>query len=411
MPSSRFRYRLPLPNNPIATDLVCYEVQLPNEPRILEAFEGAVLMLGNWTYWALDAQHTATLAAKVFLRLYDRLQAQKCSVPPAIGADEGVEQLIRQNPTNPCLLETSIDGTNWCAFADLSKCIPAGSQPGSGSPQPAPGGGQQCYHASFEGSNKWLLPYQVNAGDIITISNVHGAATDGTVSWFCPNGQAYFLGSCSGSTSTASGDPLNTKPHMELIAEIAGTFYEAYNAAITVPGGVSSANVVFQLNDSNLADNYGNITFDVCVTNNGAATWSHTFNFLMNDGSWIPFDAPTNTYATYTPGTGWVTGSQGAVDTVKRSMASRTITHMDMHFSKANAHAYDPLFEFCTMNANSTALFNDGTQAAGTGDVFVQWDGTQTGVTEVSLHLGGHPSPGFVIKDCTIKGIGTDPFI
>lgn len=331
MQLSPFRHRLPLPRNPVATDLVCYEVQLPNEPRILEAFEGAVNMLSNWTYWGLDEQHTALIASGVFKQLYQRLEAQKCSVPPFIGADEGGGELYRQNPTNPCLLEVSADGVNWCPWADLSKCIPAGSQPGSGSQQPTPGGGQACYHASIEGSNKWLLPYQVNAGDTIAITNVHGAATDGTVSWFCPNGQAYFLGSCSGSTSTAGGDPLPAKPHMELIAEIAGTFYEAYNATITVPGGVSNANVVFQLNDSVLSDNYGNITFDVCVTNNGATIWTHTFDFTMSDGGFVS-DAGTGG-ATYIPGTGWQSNNAGtnSMGFKRTSLAAYTLTSAELH--------------------------------------------------------------------------------
>lgn len=308
MQSSPFKFRLPLPHNPITDEMVCYDVALPNDPRILEAFEGAVYSLGIWTYWELDAAHTGIVAANVFKRLYQQLEAHKCSSVIQIsgGADEGVEQLIRQNPTNPCLLETSIDGTHWCAFADLSLCTPAGAQPGSGSPQPDPGGGSQCYHASLEASNKWLLPYQVNAGDVIAISNANGSWTDGSGLWQCPNGQSYFLGACSGGTTTSGADPAPTLAHASLIAKIGSTYYNAYNTSITVPSGVSHANVEFQINDPSLSGNYGNITFDVCVTNNAISTWSHEFDFVSgSQGFTRKLVGSSGWIGDYVPGVGW----------------------------------------------------------------------------------------------------------
>lgn len=301
--TSRERYVLPIDVNPPTR--VCFQVEVPNDIYHIAAFMGQIFALARWWSWELDAAHTAKQAAAVWMDIFDNLKRCQPTIVGG-GADEGNEQLIRQNPDNPCLLETSINGTDWCAFADLSKCVPAGSQPGSGSPQPKPGGGQQCYHASFEASNKWLLPYQVNTGDVIVVTNTHGAATDGTPSWFCPNGQTYFLGACSGGTSTSGGDPLNTQPHMSLIAKIGSTYYNMYNASLTVPSGVSNANVEFQLNDGTISDNYGNITFDVCVTNNAAATWSHEFNFLTgSQGFSRKLVGVTGWIGDYIAGTGW----------------------------------------------------------------------------------------------------------
>lgn len=216
---------------------------------------------------------------------------------------ETEEFMIRQNPSNPCELQTSVDGINWCTFADLSKCIPANGQPGSGSQQPSPGGGQACYQAKMQGSGKWLLPTNVNSGDVIVVSGTNGAATDGSGIWYCPNGQTYFLGACAGATTTSSGDPLNTSPHMSLIAKINGVYYEMYNATLTVPGGVTNSIVEFQLNDSSLSDNFGEIDFQACVTNNATAAWTKTFDFTTSDGGFS--SDVTNAGAAYIPGTGW----------------------------------------------------------------------------------------------------------
>src|SRR5712664_3871192 len=41
---------------------------------------------------------------------------------PASGAGGDDDFMLRQNPDNPCELQTSVDGITWCTWADLSKC-------------------------------------------------------------------------------------------------------------------------------------------------------------------------------------------------------------------------------------------------------------------------------------------------
>src|SRR5574340_10479 len=428
MQSSPFKGRLPLPKVPLPDDTVCYDVELPNEPRILEAFEGMVRMLGAWTYWERDPAHRATVAAKVFLELYDRLEAHECSpvVERAAGADEGNEQLIRQNPTNPCLLETSINGTDWCVFADLSKCVPSGTQPGSGTPQPPPGGGQACYHAQFNASNKWLLPTLVNAGDVLQISNAKGAASDGTVIWYCPNGAQFQLGACFGSGSTSGGDPLNTAPHMTLLAKINGVYYNVYNTSLTVPGGVSAAAVEFQVNDSSLSDNYGDLTFDVCITNNQSATWTHTFDFTLSDGGFLPLTVTAGVGAIYTPGVGWVNSDfqlpannfyRAAY--IYKAVGSRTLTSIKMFYDLAG-HATNQ-----GGGATELSIYESGVQTF-TSKTFAsltngnaqneEWNGSAA-AARIDLNLWSSyygPASNFAgsmrIYKLIVSGIGTDPF-
>lgn len=420
------RYTLPLNITPSKTR--CFVIRVPDDIYYVAAFRGQLEALAHAYSWSNDSAHTALLVAKVWREVLDRIET--CSdVPLGLGGAEGEDNLIRQNPDNPCELQTSIDGTHWCTFADLSLCVPAGSQPGSGSQQPLPNGGEACYHAAMSGSNKWLLPYQVNAGDVITISNASGAASDGTTQWYCPNGLNYFLGSCNGSTFTSSGDVANTLPHMSLIAKIGSVYYEAYNTGITVPSGISNANVEFQLNDGSLSDNYGDITFDACVTNNAASTFSHTFDFLTGDHGWQPWG--TNTV--YTSGVGFEgicyvyqgTDRAGLIASVQyQPLRSFTMSSFDILYDRNLVDRTGDQGD--VIQANTTTNLSVVFPLSGTGsNLHMAWSGTQT-VNATSDSLRGkivfgaiHDVPSSCpisgasgrIKAITITGIGTDPFV
>ena len=422
--TSTARYTLPLEVDPPTR--VCFQIEVPNDIYHIGAFLGQIYALSRAFSWGNDASHTALDVARVWRDIFDNLKPG-CPQPASGSAGVDTEELlIRQNPDNPCLLETSINGTDWCVFADLSKCVPGGSQPGSGTPQPPANGGEACYHASFEGSNKWLLPTLVNAGDVVQISNAHGAASDGTVVWYCPNGAVFQLGACFGSGTTSGGDPLNTSPHMMLIAKIGSTYYPMYNTTFTVPGGVSAASVEFQLNDSNLADNYGNITFDVCVTNNAAGAWTHVFDFTLSDYGWITQAFAVGTPGAYTPGVGWVNGdSQNPAANyyrgvaIQKSMASRTVTDMQMTYdiSGLNTDA--------SLTNHAVNLVAGGTEEAfvtfnslvnATGQILT-WHGSKTGCTSLAMEafssyfvLSATYQGSSRITKLIVSGLGTDPF-
>lgn len=249
----------------------CFVIEVPDEIYHIAAFRGAILDLASAYKWSDDPSHLAREVALVWRAVYD--QIEECAPPPNNGVGgEGDDILIRQNPENPCLLESSIDGIHWCAFADISLCL-QDNQPGAGAEQPRAGGGESCYTGKLFANSMWLLPTNVSTGDILSLQEATGAGQDGNVSpWKCPNGQSFVLGQCVGIAGNSSGDPLNTVPHMRLLWKINNTYYDAMAGDLTVPAGFSGATVVLQVNDDPIADNVGSYTFKACVTNNQSVT-------------------------------------------------------------------------------------------------------------------------------------------
>lgn len=186
--------------------------------------------------------------------------------------------MIRQNPENPCLIESSIDGVHWCAFIDLSKCSSFGTQPGP-QPAPQPGGGAKQYCFNLRANETVLLPALVSTGDTVSLDRADGAGYDGGEFdlgplWRCPDGAAFVGGLCTGFYSTKPGDPLPSEHHMALIIGYGATpdyLLVPLNTPVTIPSGVSQAKVWLQVNDDPIGNNQG--SYDVCVTvtNNNAA--------------------------------------------------------------------------------------------------------------------------------------------
>jgi len=245
----------------------CFIIEVPDEIFHIAAFRGAILNLASATQWGDDPAHTARQVALVWRGVYDAIR--DCPPAPNNGTGgEGEDTLIRQNPDNPCLLESSVDGVHWCAFADMSLCL-SGGQPGAGAEQPSPGGGEACYEGTLQANSLWLLPTNVSTGDVLSLQAVTGAGNDGgNTTWYCPNGQPFLLGLCAGSGGPITGDPLNTVNHMRLLWKINTTYYDAMAGDFTIPAGFANATAILQVNDSALANNSGSYKFRVCSTNN-----------------------------------------------------------------------------------------------------------------------------------------------
>jgi len=353
---------------------------------------------------------------------------------PGVGG--GDEFMLRQNPDNPCELQSSVDGVTWCTWADLSKCKPNVTQPGGGSPQPPPQGGQACYHGIVAASEQWLVPAVVNAGDQITFSNVSGAGADGGIDglWYCPNGQTFFAGACIGVPGVKTADIANTIAHMRLIVNINGVWYDAYNTGFTVPGGVVNSPVIVQINDSNIADNSGSYAFDVCLTNNTQAEWEQTFNFGVTDGGFEPSlgtdgDKP---YAFYSPGLGWVVnctlddnGGGRYQYLIVRKTTSRagTITHFEATYNRGavgtpalplgDALYIQPSNVFLRQSnyptGNNLLMTWDGTASIGSGEII------GINITQDFQYPGGTScplvTPSAVLTKVVLRGVGVNPFV
>src|SRR5258706_3298139 len=137
------------------------------------------------------------------------------------------------------------------------------SQPGAGSPQPAPGGGCAEYHFSLPGNGTRLLPTVVSTGDTILISGASGVSYDGRLlKWFCPDGSQFIAGACTSFNYTDAGNPVPGSNEMRLVAEIGGTVYDVFGTMFTVPAGHTNHPVVVQLNIAAISVHGGFLDYD-----------------------------------------------------------------------------------------------------------------------------------------------------
>jgi hypothetical protein len=309
---------------------------VPDEPQHVAAFLGCLYNLTSARFWADDIDHTAKQVAAVWQAIYDDLE--RCNNAPNTGfagAEGGDEYMLRQDPANPCKLQTSVNGTDWCDWADLSLCI-TGAQPGAGAPQPGAGGGSECYTGKLQANGKFLIPVTVNTGDTLTAQSLQGAGNDGGSHWYCPDGNIFFAGACVGGAEPNTPDPLNTANHMAIIVEIGGTFYDLSAGTVTVGGGVVNAQPVVQVNDDTLSDNSGEYTLSVCVTNNSAVQWCKTLDFRFNTFGFVQYNVPPdNVMGHWSAGVGFVWDDDTNGTGVSRRGVDITVTVPSFHATRA----------------------------------------------------------------------------
>ena len=338
----------------------------------------------------------------------------------SIGVEDGSEIMIRQSPTNPCLLESSVNGVDWCVWADLSKCKDFGTQPGEGSPQPPSGGGTVQYCKTLSASGTFLLPTNVNTGDVITVDSINGAGWDGVETlllgplYRCPDGGIFFAGQCGGGSTTSGTDPVPSSPHMSLVVSINGTFYPLVSGVFTVPSGISNAQAFIQMNDDDLSNNQGSYDFCITVTNNQSATFSHFFDLQLSEYIFTPFvGIGGHLRSTFSPGNGFEPGDTdypGLVQFITTGFASRVLTEIDVTIStplSGSTHSVDVgvpdssngnLVDSSVLTTFAV-VFPPGGIAGTNFFINVQNDN----------NFGGSAYSGFV-TGITVKGIGTDPF-
>lgn len=158
--------------------------------------------------------------------------------------------------------------------------------------QPEPGGTValgDCveYDVVLDGTGLWKLPVPAYGGDTIEVTVARGGWYDGSfTSWRCPDGQDYAFGLCAGSEFTDGADPAPSIYHMRLIADVGGSFVDAFNTTINVVGGTSPQDVVFQANDSILTDNAGSITFHVKYCRASVVNWCARYDAAHGWTGW-----------------------------------------------------------------------------------------------------------------------------
>jgi len=268
---------------------LCIQLQIPDERFHRAAFWGALLDLAAAYKWADDEAHTAKDVAKVWRRVIDQAVFTPCPDPDAgwgISLEDFMSQQIRISPDDSCIIQMwCID--HWEDWYNPTQCFAGGvTQPPPTEPPAL--GSCNTYFVTLAGNSQWVLPFPVNAGDTITVSEASGGWSDGTINWYCPNGGFYTLGACGAGSAPVGTDPIPTSSHMKLIGRIgASTYVNVYNTTYEVLTGVSDEQFLFQANDSSLEDNQGSVTFKVVACHKESAGCI-VYPFDENDGGWQP---------------------------------------------------------------------------------------------------------------------------
>jgi len=392
-------------------DSICFKIPVPNNPYYLAAFRGALLNLASAAKWGDDTAHTALEVAAVWQTIYDQVVATPCKSPVPAGSlveTDFISKLIQVicDAQGNCILQYRCDVcSDWITAGTLAQINqPTNTGPGNKTPDP---GHCMSYHGTLTGNSAYLLPAVVNTGDVITFSNFNGSTSATNGLFYCANGQELFL-TCFGTPPAGSGSDIDSSfPHYGLIVTIGTHHYLATAGPITVPSGVSNSQVTLRINAVSTDILGAGFTFDVEDCNNGTPTWTHHFNFALNDGGWILDPAVGACPGQYIPGQGWtsldgncVGASAGYLTFLKHFAA--TITNIRVIYSVAGA--------------GWTGDLDDGSIALGildttAGSHDLSFPGTHSITDHVRFALTTTTTGGTIIcTDIYISGTGTDPF-
>jgi len=432
-PVSSFERPVPLVLvDPDTNPLVCVSFNSSYLPYIIGALK-QLLLQSTWD--TNDPSQIDLQQMRVFDLIYLFSLAKPCTISTAnagIGGD--FMPLIRQNPSNGCILEGSFDNITWVTIFDASKCSNFGTSPGSGTSQPPAGGGtaKNCYTLNANGILNLGTP--VNSGDIITL-DVSGSGWDGTETdfgplWRCPDGSQFIAGLCTSFQTTSGSDPVPSAPHMSTVISINGTFYSILpGSPFTVPAGISSVTPFIQVNDTSLADNQG--SYNVCVTiqNNMPSTFTHTFDFVSSNGGFIanPYLLISGSVGNWVGGSGWLYGdavlsaptNDYRLVRIYKTFPSTTITSIQAIFNSTAGGTDRPTSNFCEFIAtdqHETGIIKsvDFAHQPSGSNLNLSWAGSQA-MTTINLfiassYFNASYAGDVALTKLIVQGVGTDPF-
>lgn len=408
---NRTKRILPPNKHPVGTR--CIQIDIPDDDQWERDMYSEIYQLALWMLWERDADKSGTVVAKQWRQALKTWRHCDGSRPVIWAGSVETGMSIRQNPDNPCEIQSSEDGMTWCTFIDLSKCMNFGTQPGTANNQPKPGGGSQQYCYVLKGNQRLTIPLTVSTGDTVTLDSASGSACDPDEDplhlpsvWRLQNGDQNFGGLDVGFPTTKSGDPINTANHMKIIAVAGSTFFDlTLGTPSTVPGGVSNAQLWLQVNDDVLTDNQGDFSVCVTVTNNANSQWTSVFDFTVN-----PYTALFSfIFGTWTPGTGYVgqpgTGQNSTV-VLELPVPGRTIVSGALNYSSDGG---DPSTSQAYINDGTKMVVRDNPIQSGSNIHIVGPSGT-AGVTNLEIAIGDGTTGTFVqVNGVTVVGQGDKP--
>jgi len=392
---------------------------------------GALKQLLLETTWITSSpEELNTVQGQAFNLIYMIGQGELNSPPgelPHVG-DCGCEQMCCLRWNNG-VLQTLVCGV----WTDVPGGPPGGvqnpTQPGSdqGGRPPAGTSQETCYHLDANGV--LLLPFQVYPGDTLEITSAEGAGSDtsGIGNWFCPDGTPFVFGSCTGFGGPLGGDPASGVDHMRLIYQIGASYFDAMGGSVVV-GGSGPQAVGIQVNDATISDNPGSYKVCVKLTNGETATWSHTFDFTVTSGSFVPESGGSiiGTPGHWTAGIGWESDQFQSPSSnyyegvyIHRNIASTPIASMSLTYSiTSHSSAYSPSSDAIQVSTNavSYAVVTFGALVDGADQVLGGSQSTPPAATDIILFGASSydNSPTYsgtaTLTAVTITGLGTDPF-
>ena len=337
----------PLPDA-FPEDTTCWKIDIPNNDQYASLLLGAISELTYWFNYLRDEDKTGQVVAKYFQQAV--LTLRSCG--------EGMIIDVRQNPLYPCKLDKEVEvsggggGTEWIEFANLRLCPPRlqvkdggiqyttddgvtwvdypndgslGGQPGEqpGGDEPISAGGCKSVTCLVQGNSQFIVPFRVMPGDRLTITDPQGAwyYESIAINWWCGTGNSFLLGACSPNTPLIDTGIDGVHVLTRLIARYGSAFLDPVGGEVTIPAG-SEYPLVFQMNDSDLSNNGGSMSFVATIC---SGLWCYAFYFISTDGGFTPLnEIPTQNEGTWVDGVGWVgdTGSAGTVLSIQKTFAN-----------------------------------------------------------------------------------------
>lgn len=303
VPSTPFRSPVPIPT--LGTGDVTVTFDQAWLPYIIGACK-ALVAASTWD------PPTQTDVANTIFAAYDLLKTLSGAAPPVPAVPFGCGDDCMgcaQLRFNGCVLEQFDCVTQlWVPVPTVGSCVP-NTAPGGGITPPSPTKCQD-YQLQFDANALTVLPFLVNSGDTLQINAIKGAGSDGTPTWFCPDGGIFFGGACVGGSFTSGSDPIPTSPHMSVLLKIGSNYYPFFTTTLfTVPGGVTNAQIYIGVNDASIGDDSGQYSIDFNYCNNQSApvgSWRAHIDFTLNSGGFSVIPYGSGSAGVWTPGSGWV---------------------------------------------------------------------------------------------------------
>lgn len=417
---------------------ICIQFEIPNEQTHIANFLGNFLNLAYWFSYQRDDAHTGLAVSKVWYQVYQSvvqaiIDGGGCEIAPA--------QFVEwEDSFMPAWRESCVNGkykleVRVCACPEewVTVSILGGNstQPGAGSPQPKPGGGQQTYQGCLAANNQYALPTVLNTGDVVSVSSLSGAWNDSDRDAFiyrCGDGEIFFGGACVGAAVLISTDPLPTAPHMTMLLLVGGVYYDVGNGIATIGAGVSNQQGVIICNDSVRGNDNGDICFNVTVTNNQQATFTHTFDMVLTNGGFVTVAQPTTPpfIGAWIPSVGWqgtsAVGSGGAQEhgeAISLSFASPvTLTGGSFEFNLVKGTFLPGLSNSIEFSLSGSTVVQTTllctSQPDGTNLSMIIPNGSYvtdkiTIVMRDAYYISGSDGTSTILRTI-VSGIGSDPF-